>query len=73
MQGFIVLDYASEFPEAREELTKWLSEGKIQRQEMIVKGGITAAEKGLLELYAGANMGKMLVEVKPVDDARAQL
>ncbi len=39
MQGFIVLDYASEFAEARKQLAEWLSEGKIKRKETVVKGG----------------------------------
>ncbi|KAL8627865.1 hypothetical protein Q9189_006430 [Teloschistes chrysophthalmus] len=38
MQGFVVLDYASQYPSARAELSQWLSEGKIKRKETIIKG-----------------------------------
>ncbi len=58
MEGFIVFDYASQFGEARTELAKWLSEGKIQRKETIIRGGLKAAEQALLNLYEGVNTGK---------------
>lgn len=65
MEGFIVFDYAAKYVEARRELAQWLAEGKIQRKETIVKGGLGAAEEALLGLYKGTNTGKLLVEVKP--------
>jgi NADPH-dependent curcumin reductase CurA len=58
MQGFIVFDYASQYAAARKEIAQWLSEGKLQRKETIIKGGLKAAEKGLLDLYQGINTGK---------------
>ena len=58
MQGFIVFDFAKEFPAARKELAQWLSEGKIKRKETIIKGGLKAAEQALLDLYNGINTGK---------------
>ncbi len=64
MQGFIVGDYGSQFAAARKQLTQWLEEGKIQRKETIVKGGLKVAEKALLDLFRGVNTGKLLVEVK---------
>lgn len=67
MEGFTVLDYKDQFPAARQELSKWLAEGKIQRKETIVKGGLEAAEKALLGLYKGTNTGKLLVEVRSED------
>ena len=63
MQGFIVLDYVKEFPQAQRELVQWLEEGKLQRKETIVKGGLKAAEQALVDLYKGANTGKMIVEI----------
>ena len=65
MEGFIVFDYAKQYPHARKELAQWLSEGKLQRKETIVKGGLKKAEGALAELYNGMNTGKLLVEVKP--------
>ncbi|EKD14949.1 uncharacterized protein L3040_003855 [Drepanopeziza brunnea f. sp. 'multigermtubi'] len=67
MQGFIVFDYIPQYPAARAELAKWLSEGKLQRKETIIKGGLKAAEKALVDLYNGVNTGKLLVEVKSED------
>jgi len=60
MQGFIVFDYAKRYPEARKELAKWLEEGKLQRKETVIKGGLQAAEQALLDLYKGVNTGKIL-------------
>jgi NADPH-dependent curcumin reductase CurA len=58
MEGFIVFDYEKKYPEARKELAQWLSEGKIQRKETIIRGGLKAAEQGLVDLYKGINTGK---------------
>jgi len=68
MEGFIVFDYQDQYPQALKELAQWLQEGKIQRKETIIKGGLAKAEQGLADLYNGINTGKLLVEVKP-DDA----
>ncbi|CAF9942305.1 hypothetical protein IMSHALPRED_003468 [Imshaugia aleurites] len=64
MEGFIVFDYKDQYPAARQELSRWLTEGKIQRKETIVKGGLGVAETALLGLYKGTNTGKLLVEMK---------
>ena len=57
MQGFIVFDYASQYPTARKDITQWLAEGKLQRKETIVKGGLAVAEQALVDLYQGVNTG----------------
>lgn len=61
MEGFIVFDYAKQYPQARKELAQWLSEGKIQRKETIIKGGLAKAERALIDLYDGVNTGKWLI------------
>jgi len=68
MQGFIVFDYASQNGTARRELAQWLAEGKIQRKETIIKGGLKVAEQTLIDLYKGINTGKLLVEIKSDDE-----
>ena len=73
LQGFIVFDYADRYAEARKELSQWLEEGKLQRKETIIKGGLVAAEQALLDLYKGVNTGKLLVEVKADDGAGSKL
>lgn len=60
MEGFIVFDYAKEYPTARKQLAQWLAEGKIKRQETIVKGGLKVAEQALVDLYKGGNTGKFI-------------
>ena len=59
MQGFIVLDFVKEFAAARDELAEWLNAGKIKRKETIVKGGLKGAEQALVDLFKGANTGKL--------------
>ncbi|EQL02521.1 Alcohol dehydrogenase superfamily, zinc-type [Ophiocordyceps sinensis CO18] len=65
MQGFIVFDHVQDFPRARNELARWLAEGKLKRTEHILSGGLEVAEQGLIDLYKGVNLGKLIVEVKP--------
>ncbi|KAF1912233.1 hypothetical protein BDU57DRAFT_482435 [Ampelomyces quisqualis] len=73
MQGFVVFDFEQKYPEARRELAKWLSEGKLKRKETIVKGGISKAEEALVGLFAGKNTGKTMVEVAKPEDVKAKL
>lgn len=72
VEGFIVFDYQEQYAEARRQLSQWLSEGKLQRRETIIKGGIGAAEQALADLYKGINTGKLLVEVVPDEDSRVR-
>jgi NADPH-dependent curcumin reductase CurA len=58
MQGFIVFDFIEKNGEATKQLAQWLSEGKLQRKETIIKGGLKNAEEGLLQLFKGQNTGK---------------
>lgn len=60
MEGFIVFDHAKEYPAARRQLARWLAEGKIKRQETIVKGGLKVAERALADLFEGKNTGESL-------------
>lgn len=73
MQGFIVFDYTSEYAAARKQLAQWLAEGKIQRKETIVKGGLQAAEKALVGLYEGVNTGKFLLAIVWMANANVML
>lgn len=74
MKGFIVFDYAKEYPAALQELASWLAQGKLKRKEHIVPGGLESAPKALVDLYAGINTGKLMVEVAPAkDEAKSKL
>ena len=68
MQGYIVFDYAKQYPDALQDLAKWLTQGKIKRKEHIVKGGLESAPQSLVDLYKGVNTGKMMVEVVPAEE-----
>ncbi|KAK0649358.1 hypothetical protein B0T16DRAFT_325146 [Cercophora newfieldiana] len=67
IKGFIVFDYAAEYGAAREQLAQWLSEGKLQRKETIIKGGLKVSEDVMNYLFHGKNIGKLLLEVKNPD------
>lgn len=58
MEGFIVFDYVPEYPAARKQLAQWLAEGKLKRQETIIKGGLKVAEQAFDNLFKGGNIGE---------------
>ena len=62
MQGFIIGNYESHFPEGMEQLGKWVKEGKLKSTETIIHG-FDKLPTALLGLFKGENMGKMIVEV----------
>lgn len=70
MDGFIIFEYRHQYPAARQELAKWLAEGKVRKKETIVKGGLEVADNALLGLYKGTNTGKLLVEIKSEAEER---
>lgn len=70
MEGFIVFDYKDEYPTALGQLAQWLAEGKLKRKETILKGGVRVADEGMVQLYKGGNIGKLLIEVKNPDEER---
>jgi hypothetical protein len=62
MQGFIVMDFADMREQFYAEMGQWVRDGKIKWQETI-ENGIENAPKAFLNLFAGANTGKMLVKL----------
>lgn len=61
MQGFIIGNFQSQFPEGIEHLAKWIKEGKLKYTETI-EHGFDQLPKALLGLFKGENKGKMIVE-----------
>ncbi len=62
-KGFrVVPDYQHRFPEGRQQMQKWLEEGKIRPCETIVKG-LENIPQALIGLFTGENLGKMLVQI----------
>jgi NADPH-dependent curcumin reductase len=64
MTGMVVFDYAQRYPEAMAELAKWLREGRLISREHIVPGGVRAFPETLLKLFAGENIGKLVLAVE---------
>ena len=62
MQGFIVFDFADMRDQFHAEMGPWVREGKVKWQET-VENGIESAPKAFLNLFSGANTGKMLVKL----------
>jgi NADPH:quinone reductase len=61
MQGFIIGNYQSLFLEGTQQLSEWLSEGKLKYTET-VEHGFNNLPSALLGLFSGENTGKMVVE-----------
>ncbi len=62
MEGFIVLDWMSEYPMARARIREWLESGKLKYKED-VQEGIENAPRTLMRLFQGENFGKQLLRV----------
>jgi len=62
MEGFVVFDYASRYPEAAREIAGWMSAGDLRSREHVVDGFETFPET-LLMLYSGQNTGKLVLGV----------
>ncbi len=62
MQGFIVMNYWDMRDQFRTEMTQWIKDGALKWEET-VENGIENAPKAFLNLFTGANTGKMLVKL----------
>jgi NADPH-dependent curcumin reductase CurA len=61
MQGFIVSNYQSRFPEGIVQLSQWVKEGKLTYKETIMNG-FDQLPQAFIALFAGTNTGKMIVK-----------
>lgn len=62
MQGFLVFDYATRYPEGLGVLTEWVRAGLIRYREDILEG-IEQAPDSIAGLYRGDNLGKRLIRI----------
>jgi len=62
IEGFVIFDYADQYPAAIKELSTWLGNGSIKRKFHIVEG-LDSAPSALPMLYKGGNTGKLVVKV----------
>jgi NADPH-dependent curcumin reductase CurA len=63
LQGFIVFDFAKEYPQAIKDLNGWVKEGKLAREYYVVEGGVTKGPEALMAVFEGKNQGKTLVKL----------
>src|SRR2546423_13499789 len=63
MTGMAIFDYADRYGAAIAELAGWLREGRLISREHIVEGGVHAFPETLLKLFAGENIGKLVLTV----------
>ena len=62
MEGFLLLDYLSQFRQATERMSGWIADGRLHHEED-VQEGFENAPKTLLRLFEGKNRGKQLLKV----------
>ena len=63
MQGFLVSNYITRFPEGVLQLSEWLKTGKLNYRETVIKG-FDRLPNAFIGLFAGENTGKMIVEIE---------
>ncbi|CAM3172036.1 NADP-dependent oxidoreductase [Vibrio rarus] len=62
MQAFIIFDdYGHRYPEFAQQMTTWLSEGKIVYKEHLIQG-LEKAPEAFIGLLQGNNFGKLIVQ-----------
>ena len=64
MTGMVIFDYADRYAEATAELAGWLRDGRLISREHIMPGGVRAFPETLLKLFAGENIGKLVLAVQ---------
>ena len=62
VEGFIILDYASRYPEAISALGQWMQQGKL-KFHVDMHQGLENAVSTLRMLYTGENQGKLMLHV----------
>jgi NADPH-dependent curcumin reductase CurA len=63
MQGLLVMDHEARYPGAIEELSQWVSAGRLRYREDILDG-IEQAPGAIAGLYRGENLGKRLIRLE---------
>ena len=66
MQGFLVMDYAAQFGNARRDLEGWLASGQLRGFEDIQEG-FENIPKTFMRIFAGDNIGKQMLKIADPD------
>src|SRR5207237_7934561 len=69
-RGFIVRDFASQYPDFLADVSGWLREGRIKYREDVTDG-LENAPRQLIGLLRGENFGKKIIRVSPDPTPRA--
>ncbi|MFC3712795.1 NADP-dependent oxidoreductase [Sphingoaurantiacus capsulatus] len=62
IRGVLATEFLPRFPEAREQLEAWLTEGKLTIDEHIEEG-LENAYPAFMRLFDGSNQGKMILKI----------
>jgi NADPH-dependent curcumin reductase len=62
MEGMVVFDYASRYPQAVADIAGWIAAGKLKSREDIVVG-LENFPETLLKLFNGENFGKLVLKI----------
>jgi NADPH-dependent curcumin reductase CurA len=62
MEGFVVVDYMSRAPEATREMAGWIADGRLVAREDVIEG-FERFPDALVKLFAGENVGKLVLKV----------
>ena len=62
LQGFIVTDFIDQSDRFYADMAGWIGNGQIRTEETVVQG-LAVAPEAFIGLFAGENLGKMLVEL----------
>ena len=63
MEGLLVFDYASQYDEARAELTGWIDSGEL-KPRVAEFSGLEKAPAAFIDLLAGGNIGTTIVRLE---------
>ena len=63
-RGFIVWDFATQFPQFLTDMSTWLREGRVKYKEDVTDG-LENAPRELIGLLRGENFGKKVIRVGP--------
>lgn len=61
MSGFVVFDYAERYPEALDQLARWLRSGGVKSHEQVIEADIEDFPDVLLRLFRGESTGKLVM------------
>ncbi len=62
MEGFTAFHFADRYAEGRDDIAKWMAEGKLKMLEQ-VEEGVESFPRALEMLFTGGNTGKLIVHV----------